>query len=181
MRTTRSLVRALGLVATALLLVLVAPAPAGSAPYCGITWGSLAKSSAPLTTAPITNLRVGQHTCYDRMVIDLRGRAGGYSVRYVSQLHTQASGFVVPVSGGARLEVVVHAPAYDAEGHATFSPTRIPSVAGFRTFRQIVWLGSFEGYTGFGLGVRARLPFRVFTLSGPGSGSRLVIDVAHRW
>jgi len=29
--------------------------------------------------------------------------------------------------------------------------------------------------------VRARLPFRVFVLAGPGNGSRLVIDVAHRW
>jgi len=35
--------------------------------------------------------------------------------------------------------------------------------------------------TTIGLGARARLPFRVFTLSGPGQGSRLVIDVAHRW
>ncbi|MDQ1596268.1 MAG: hypothetical protein QOH40_2824, partial [Arthrobacter pascens] len=40
---------------------------------------------------------------------------------------------------------------------------------------------SFEGYTTLGLGVRARLPFKVFTLAGPGSGSRLVIDVAHHW
>jgi hypothetical protein len=32
-----------------------------------------------------------------------------------------------------------------------------------------------------GLGVRARLPFRVFKLDGPGEGSRLVIDVAHQW
>jgi hypothetical protein len=29
--------------------------------------------------------------------------------------------------------------------------------------------------------VRARLPFRVFTLAGQGEGSRLVIDVAHQW
>jgi len=29
--------------------------------------------------------------------------------------------------------------------------------------------------------VRARLPFRVLTLDGPGSGSRLVVDVAHYW
>jgi hypothetical protein len=35
--------------------------------------------------------------------------------------------------------------------------------------------------TKIGLGVRARLPFRVFALAGPGGGSRLVIDVAHRW
>jgi hypothetical protein len=43
------------------------------------------------------------------------------------------------------------------------------------------WAGSFEGQTTLGLGVRARLPFRAFVLPGPGSGSRLVVDVAHRW
>ena len=32
-----------------------------------------------------------------------------------------------------------------------------------------------------GLGVRARLPMRAFVLDGPGDGTRLVIDVAHRW
>jgi len=25
------------------------------------------------------------------------------------------------------------------------------------------------------------LPFKVYTLDGPGSGSRLVVDVAHYW
>jgi hypothetical protein len=54
-------------------------------------------------------------------------------------------------------------------------------VAGFSTFRQVAYGGSYEGYTTIGLGVRARLPFRVFVLSGPGTGARLVIDVAHRW
>jgi hypothetical protein len=55
------------------------------------------------------------------------------------------------------------------------------NVTGYSTFRQVAWAGTFEGQTTVGLGVRARLPFRVFTLAGPGSGSRLVIDVAHRW
>jgi hypothetical protein len=45
----------------------------------------------------------------------------------------------------------------------------------------VAWAGSFEGYTRIGLGVRGRLPFRVFTLDGPGAGSRIVIDVAHFW
>ncbi|TCN28598.1 hypothetical protein EV644_14512 [Kribbella orskensis] len=39
----------------------------------------------------------------------------------------------------------------------------------------------FEGQATFGVGVRARLPFHTFTLSGPGRGSRLVIDITHRW
>ena len=50
------------------------------------------------------------------------------------------------------------------------------NVSGYRTFRQVAWAESDAYYTRFGLGVRARLPFRVFTLPG-----RLVIDVAHRW
>jgi hypothetical protein len=40
----------------------------------------------------------------------------------------------------------------------------------------VVYAGDLEGAT-VGLGVRERLPFRVFTLTGP---DRLVVDVAHR-
>jgi hypothetical protein len=78
----------------------------------------------------------------------------------------------------------VLAPAYDIETGRSTLPTASPElvdVSGFRTFRQVAGAGSFEGQTTIGLGVRAKLPFRVFTLTGPGSGSRLVIDVAHRW
>jgi hypothetical protein len=57
----------------------------------------------------------------------------------------------------------------------------VTKVSGYHTFRQVAWAGSFEGYTTLGLGVRARLPFKVHTLDGPGSGSRLVVDVAHYW
>jgi hypothetical protein len=49
-------------------------------------------------------------------------------------------------------------------------------VTGFQTFRQVAWAGSFEGTTSVGLGVRARLPFRVITLA-----DRIVVDVAHFW
>ena len=55
------------------------------------------------------------------------------------------------------------------------------AVTGFSTFRQVSWAESQEGLTAVGLGVRARLPFRVFVLDGPGAGSRVVVDVAHRW
>jgi hypothetical protein len=45
----------------------------------------------------------------------------------------------------------------------------------------VVYAGSFEGYTTLGVGTRARLPFRVFALAGPGGDTRIVVDVAHRW
>ena len=62
------------------------------------------------------------------------------------------------------------------------TPPAMPDVSGFTTFRQVVWAGSFEGQSTVGLGVRARLPFRVFTPNDTATRtSRLVIDVAHRW
>jgi hypothetical protein len=82
------------------------------------------------------------------------------------------------------LQIVALAAAYDDVGNPTYRPanaSELVDVSGWRTFRQIAWAGSFEGQTTIGLGVRARLPFRVFILDGPGTGSRLVIDVAHRW
>ena len=69
-------------------------------------------------------------------------------------------------------------------GAATYqpaNPAELVAVSGWQTFRQVAWAGSFEGYTTVGLGVRALLPFRVFVLDGPGSGSRVVVDVAHQW
>ena len=134
-------------------------------------------------SALVENLRTGRHGCFDRLVVDLEGDVDGYSVQYVNRVTELGSGHSVPLSGGADLQIVVNAAAYD-DGEATYSP-RNPShavdVDGYRTFEQVAFAGSFEGQTLIGLGVRARLPMRVFTLDGPGDSSRLVIDVAHRW
>jgi hypothetical protein len=51
----------------------------------------------------------------------------------------------------------------------------------YRTFRQVAYAGDFEGQLTLGLGVRARLPFRVFVLESIERSPRVVIDVAHRW
>lgn len=165
-------------------LLLPTSVPAAQATYCGIYWGSLTKASGTNQQQELTNVRTGRHTCYDRMVVDLRGSTpAGYSVRYVDNVRAEGSGNVVPLRGGAKLEVIVRAPAYDANGHSTYFPTNrqeLRDVTGYRTFRQVAWAGSFEGQTTLGLGVRARLPFRVFVLDD-GSTSRLVIDVAHLW
>lgn len=147
---------------------------ASAAPSCGITWGSLPKTSAPFAVGRVDGVRAGRHACFDRLVIDMSGRPTGYDVRYVSTVTADGSGFPVPVAGGARLAVVVH------QG-ATTIPS-MPSVAGFTTFRQVKWAGSFEGYTTLALGVRARLPHRVFTIHDVATNrSRLVVDVAHTW
>lgn len=178
--------RLLGLLVAVLLgLVLLAPVSSAqaTAPYCGIRWGSLPKSVGAYDDGYLTGVRTGRHACFDRMVLDVQGDVSGYRVSYVDQLRAEGSGAVVPLRGGARLEVVALVPAY-RDGRATYTPANpreLRDVTGYRTFRQLAWAGSFEGQTTVGLGVRARLPFRVFLLDGPGTGSRLVVDVAHRW
>lgn len=159
-------------------------ATAATTPYCGITWGSLADRTVGSSTATISNVRTGEHACYDRMVIDLKGEIKGYDVRYVSAVYTEGQGKRVPLTGAADLRIIVNAPAYNRYGTPTYNPANrlhVRNVSDYRTFEQVAFLGSFEGQSSMGLGVRARLPFRTFVLTGPGDTSRLVIDVAHRW
>jgi hypothetical protein len=184
----------LGLLASVHLGSIPAAAAASpQLPYCGIRWGSLPENDLVFTytTATIENLRAGRHACFDRLVIDLGpiqpghpGRQGnGYQVRYAPE-----GGYVVPgagsIRGGAVLTVVLNAAAHDDAFQPTYAPPdrhHAVDVTGFRTFRQVAFLGTFEAQTEVAVGLRARLPFRAFVLAGPGPGSRLVIDVAHRW
>jgi hypothetical protein len=156
-----------------------------------VTWGSMPENGSPAPAArppaaqpTVENVRTGRHDCYDRLVVDLAGAAPGYTVRYVDQVTEDGSGRVIPLRGGARLQITVYAAAYDLDGDLTYlpaNPKELTDVGGYRTFRQDAWAGTFEGYTTLGLGVRARLPFRVLQLAGPGTGSRVVVDVAHTW
>jgi hypothetical protein len=164
--------------------VAIATSQSAAATVCEQTWGSLPKTAGSMSVSPVTNVRSGQHTCVDRLVVDLAGPVAGYDVRYVNQVYADGSGQLIPLRGGAKLQVVVYAPSYDENGNSTYNPANpreLVNVAGYRTFRQVASAGSFEGMTTFGLGVRARLPFTVYTLNGPGTSSRIVVDVAHQW
>ena len=138
--------------------------------------------------AALTNVRAGRHECFDRLVLDFSGAVDDYRIEYVDIVAMDGSGHLVPLAGGARLRIIVAAPDHDADYRPTYSPAdpaNLADVSTFSTFRQVAWAGSFEGQTTIGLGVRARLPFRAFILDGgpdgAAGGSRLVVDVAHRW
>jgi hypothetical protein len=152
---------------------------------CSIVWGSLPEASAKSSAATVRNIRTGRHACYDRLVVDLAGkRTTGYRVGYVKIATADGSGAPIRTRGGAVLQIVVNAPAYDAAGRPTYrmkNQKELAAVAGYSTFRQVAWGGSFEGRTTLALGVRARLPFQTHVLTGPGNTTRLVIDVAHHW
>lgn len=156
---------------------------ATAAPYCNITWGSQPDIQRVASQAAVTNVRGGEHTCFDRLVVDVRGDLAGFDVQYVSVVRKDGSGIAVPLRGAADLQVIAYANPYNSSGttYAPANPNEVLNVAGYDTFRQVAYANGFEGQTRFGLGVRARLPFRTFILDGPGDGSRLVVDVAHRW
>jgi hypothetical protein len=163
----KSILIVLGLL-LALALTVVA-SPTANAAVCPTGWGSLPKVNSVSSQAHITAVRAGTNECYDRLVFDVNGPAPGWSVQYVNTVFAEGTGAPLPVTGGAKLELVIR---------SLSDTTRMPSVSGFPTFRSVVYGGSFEGQTTVGLGVRARLPMRVFALTNP---SRVVVDVAHRW
>lgn len=182
--TTALMVAALGVAAVPADATTTTPTATAQTTACPTGWGSVAKTRSAATTKSLTDVRTGRHACFDRMVVDVPGAGTGlgYSVRYVSRLYQDGSGHYIPVGGGAVLEVRVAAPAYDPDTGKPTYPVRAGqrlkdvNLTGYRTFRDGRFVGSFEGDTQIGLGVRARLPFRVWVAT-----DRVVIDVAHNW
>lgn len=161
-----------------------ATGPAHIAAACSTVWGSGNKSVTESDYKTLKNIRTGQDTCYDRMVFDTAGPTGklGYHVGYVDEFHQDGSGELIPVSGGAILQVFVSAPSYaPGTGKQTYpgkagQPLPGVKITGYMTFKDTRFGASFEGQTQIGLGVRAKLPFRVLQ-----SGDKLIVDVAHTW
>ncbi|MEU5196878.1 hypothetical protein AB0G86_22955 [Streptomyces scabiei] len=181
--TTAALVTAT-LAAVAIPTAATAATPRAATAACPTGWGSLDKVDWSYTAGEyITNARTGRHECYDRFVVDVPAASAdqiGYTVHYVDRLIQDPTGDPIPITGGAILEVIVRAPAYDS-GAPTYpgqagQPLPGLNLTGYRTFRDAKFASSFEGQSQFGLGLRARLPFRVLQLDG-----RLVVDVAHTW
>jgi hypothetical protein len=171
---------ALGAAAVAGSVLTAVPASASpAAPYCGITWGSTDKTAGQLQQTFLRGVRAGVHPCFDRLVFDMGGGTGvGYRVGYRNHVYAEGSGFELSLAGGAKLRVVILGP---ARSGLNMSAANMVSVAGFPVLRQVRGGGSFEGQTTVGVGVRAKLPFRVFRATDADGHKDVVIDVARRW
>lgn len=166
----------------------VEPGEGASSARCQTDWGSLEKTGNPTGVKPLVNIRTGRHDCFDRLVFDVRDAHSdlriGFRIRYVSEIIQDGSGDHIPVEGGVLMDVRLQgAPSYDPEtGEMTYDVAageKLPGVnlAAYRTLRDVRFVSTFEGDTQVGIGVRARLPFRVFHIDG----ARLVLDIAHSW
>ncbi|MEU1250842.1 AMIN-like domain-containing (lipo)protein [Micromonospora arida] len=184
----RSALTALAVVLAGLVASAGSSTAAGTtttAAYCGITWGSADKTAGALSDAPLIDVRTGRHDCYDRVVFEFNGPVDGYAIGY-GETWTEGEGLALSpyTAGGALLRVSLRAPAYDDDHLGTVQYAvgeHVANLLRYPTLRDVVFGGSFEGYSTFAVGVRARLPFRVLVLAGPGTHSRVVLDVAHQW
>ncbi|MEU6537137.1 hypothetical protein [Streptomyces sp. NPDC047000] len=173
-------------VTLALVLAGAGAAPAAAAQpsaVCETGWGSTTKSEpgSLAMTGALTGVRTGRHTCYDRMVFDIPGMTTAdpamYWVQYVPGFAHVPSQTGIPVEGGAIIEIQFTAPVDQAQYPVGLAdPLPGLDFSGYRTFRDAKFGGTYDSATHIGLGVRARLPFRVLVLP-----ERVVVDVAHSW
>lgn len=161
-------------VAFAALATTAAPAQADLGAPRDTSPRSVTRSPAP--TPRLVDVTTGRHDTYDRVVFTFHGDAPGYRVRYVKHVRTEGSGDTVPLRGNAKLRVtLMPADAHDDQGRATYAgPHRIRP--GYPQLREVAFAGDFEAVVTFGLGLRDKAGFRVFTLQDP---TRIVVDVAH--
>jgi hypothetical protein len=132
----------------------------------------------------LTDVRIGTHGCFERVVFELRPRAGerdgppGYLVEYQPGPITEdPSDRPVPVKGTAFLVVRLDAMGFDlskADAPATYTGPPVVEAAGTTRVQEVRRAGDFEGVTTWVIGLDSKRPFSVTTEPSP---TRLVVDV----
>lgn len=124
----------------------------------------------------LTNIRVGRHVTYDRVVLDFRGPLpSSFRATWVSGLIADPSGKRVPLRGNKFVSVVMqNASTFDITGQPTYTGQRKFNTPQLRNVEAVAITGDFERVLSIGIGTRHRTWVHVFTLTAP---NRLVIDI----
>ncbi|EFC85917.1 peptidoglycan-binding protein [Parafrankia sp. EUN1f] len=126
--------------------------------------------------ALLTDVRIGGHPDFDRVVIEWDGPRPTVDVRYVPEVFQDGSGDRIPLKGRAFLHVTLRpADSVDDNGNPTVTLAP-PDIRDLAALRQVTKPDVFEGIAGWGIGVAARTPFEVRPFESP---SRIAIDVTH--
>jgi hypothetical protein len=186
------LIRGAGLVIIAVALAGCGSNAAGPAGAAGSP-GPASSSAAPQTAATVspadvsracqqtgkylTAVRTARHAGYDRVVFQFSGGRPAVTAERATAVYADPKGTKVPLPGHSFLHVVFRG----ASGfclqpaHRTWTGPNVLTPR-YPQLLAVVAAGDFEGYLSFGLGLSARGPYHVSTLTGP---DRIVIDVSH--
>lgn len=153
---TRAVRRVAALLATGLLLPVVAVAPASA-----------------VTIPTVVTVRAAHHAGYDRLVLQLSARPATVQLGWKTRLTWPQTGKPVAIAGAAFLELhLAPAQAHSNSGHDTIARRTtfaLPDLV------EMVVTEDFEGHVLLGLGLQRRTPIHVFRLTNP---SRVVLDFA---
>ena len=133
----------------------------------------------PATTdrAQITDIRVGTHDGYDRIVFEFASGIPDVKIEGVlPPIYADPSGLPIDVTGSAFLQLTLHGgtKVTPSGGVSYAGPTNFEP--GFDRLLQLIEGGDFEAVSTWYLGLDGGSCIRVLTLSAP---SRLVIDIEH--
>lgn len=133
------------------------------------------------TQAQVTDVRIGKHDCFDRLVVDVRnGPEVGFYASYEPVVRQPGSGFPVEVAGGAALQLIVYAPAtmLAEPGHTLYSASALEA-GEWQALREVRYAGFFEGQSTFAIGAAEERPFAVTTWVKEGQVTHVIVDIAH--
>ena len=165
--------------------------PTGATGSTGTTEGdgSTAAPAFPANTDPdvadpsagaaltVTDLRVGRHDGFDRVVYELGGTGTpGWRVEYVPEAIDDGSGNVFEIAGDGTLQVMISGSGYPTDtGVPEYSGPNPLRVAETDEVEEVALRGVFEGYTQSFIGTDdSDNPFRVYALTNP---TRVVVEV----
>jgi hypothetical protein len=133
------------------------------------------EGSGTVARANITDVRVGTHDGYDRIVFQFRGGIPEYAIEAATPpFMADPSGLPLAVDGSAFMHITLRGGTKQTEtGASTYSGPRNFHVT-FPTLVNLVEAGDFEAVSSWYAGLSHSACLRVSTLSAP---DRLVIDV----
>lgn len=129
-----------------------------------------------LVEGTIDMVRIGQHECFDRIVVDVDTKEKvGFHAEYVPVVEHLGNGFPVEVAGEAVLQVVIDA-------QVPMTPNGMPAFTttpNWDVLREIRSAGSFEGITKLAIGVSSKVKFGVYHHTSEDGKTHVVIDLIH--
>lgn len=135
---------------------------------------------ATVARSTITDVRVGTHADYDRVVFEFADGIPEASLERATPPFTHdASGAPIEVSGSSFLRLILRGGTKQTDSGTSSYTGPLDFDPGYPTLVDLVEGGDFEAQSTWYLGLTHEACVRVMALVGEGGSPRLVIDVQH--
>jgi hypothetical protein len=136
--------------------------------------------NATVPLANITDVRVGTHDGYDRVVFEFSdGIPEAFLERATPPFTHDASGAPITVDGTSFLRLILRGGTKQTEDGTSSYTGSTDFDAGLPALVHLIEGGDFEAQSTWYLGLSAEACVRVMALVGEGGSPRLVIDIEH--